>query len=840
MTRGMKPHFWRGEWINDEELEKRVAALGALSIPSEPAATAAVLDACGKTALALLDKRSPLRRRLEETLLMSGAARRTDIAPALSEIAGMLGREALEAKLKRELGSKRPFLLNRVSYQDDLFEAWAPLGLLVHVSPQNSFATGAMSAVEGLLSGNVNFVKTGADDCGFAQILLEALARNDSSGALNNYLIAACIPSKRRDLLSKVFAAADGIAAWGGESAIASIRTMAPASARIVEWGHRISFIYLSKESASRSETLDEVARECCRLEQLSCSSPQCVYVDAAEWGAANRLAENLAGTLARVSKTMPRLAPDDAAAAEISMVAQCQELESCLGKARVLAAQDGAWRVLADARPALTPSPLYRTVWVKPLPRQDIVRVLRPMKAYLQTVGLACGAADVYELNQRLISAGATRVRRLGTMTGSYSGEPHDGLYALQRYCRRVSAQTPVPSRGISAFDELTLYPPPPWPSLPKITAKEKFSSENPQARLFFKSGGSTGKPKLSTFTYDQYDDDMLFGAQGLYAAGLDPEKDRVMNLFFCGGLYGGFISIFSALERLRVAQFPMAAHQDLKMVAQAIVDYKVNALLGMPSYLMNLFEENAALLGRYRGVAKIFYGGEHFTEAQRRRLMERFGVGLIRSAAYGSVDIGPMGFQCGRCADGVHHLQQRLHHLEILKLDEDRPVSGEEVGRLVFSPREPGSGKPPRYAIGDMGHWVLGKPGEPCPCGRLSPRFKLLGRVGDIFRIGTAFFNYQKFAQILSTHAGYAGELQICLREENRREKILLRVSKGAGLSAAQCVKSCLEHYRDLAEVVLNDKTLLFGAEETPGAGFKRSAASGKLLRVIDERKR
>ncbi|MDE1977673.1 MAG: hypothetical protein KGI84_10505, partial [Elusimicrobia bacterium] len=508
--------------------------------------------------------------------------------------------------------------------------------------------TGAMSVVEGLLSGNANFLKTGGNEPPFAQIFLEGLAQNDSAGVLRNYLIAARISSKRRDLLSRIFAAADGIAAWGGEDSIASIRKMAPPGARLVDWGHRISFAYLTEEASSRPEMLDEVARECCRQEQLSCSSPQCVYLDAQGWKAVNRLAERLAGAFARVSNGVPRIPPDDAAAAEVSMVAQCQEMESCLGQARVLAAQDGGWRVLADARSALTPSPLYRTVWVKPLPRQDIVRVLRPMRAYLQTAGLACGAADLYELSRRLVAAGASRVRKIGAMTGGYSGEPHDGLYALQRYCRRVSVQTPFDARGVSAFDEMTLYPPLAWPSPPPVTPKEAFSSENPCAGLFFKSGGGSGKPKLSTFTYDQYDDDMLFGAQGLYAAGLDPKKDRCMNLFFCGGLYGGFISIFSALERLRAAQFPMAAHEDLKMVAQTVVDHKVNALLGMPSYLMRLFESNADLFEAYRGVTKIFSGGEHFTEAQRRCLKERFGVGLIRSGAYGSVDIGPMGFQC------------------------------------------------------------------------------------------------------------------------------------------------------------------------------------------------
>lgn len=834
-----RPHYWRGEWLDDARLEARLDELPSWAARVAPPATEAVLSACEALGRALLEKGGALRARLERALLEAGAARAEELGPAFAELAGLLSRASLEAKLKRELGGKRPFSLRRISGDEDVFEAWQPLGLLVHVSPQNSFATGAMSVVEGLLAGNVNFLKTGGSEPPFAQLFLEALAQADASGTLKESLIAARISSRRSDLLAKVFAVADAIAAWGGEDALEAIRKLAPKHVPVVEWGHRISFIYLTPGAAADPATLEQIARECCEQEQQACSSPQCVYVDAEDWDALNRLADSLAAALSKVSPAIPRQAPDDAAAAEITMVSQCHELEGAAGRARLIAAEDGAWRILVDARGALTPSPLYRSVWLKPLPRRKLVETLRPMRRYLQTVGLACALGDAAELTALLLAAGATRLRRPGEMSRSYAGEPHDGRYALQRYARRVSVQLPAGARGISGLDELAAFPPLAWKAPPPVTPKEAFHADAAGAQLFFKSGGTSGAPKLSTFTYEQYDDDMHLGAEGLYAAGLDPKKDRAMNLFFSGGLYGGFLSIFSALERLRVVQYPMAAHADLELVGRAVVDQRVNVLLGMPSYLMSLFEKNAALFKSYGGVEKIFYGGEHFTAAQLRRLKEDFGVRLIRSGAYGSVDIGPMGFQCEHCEDGVHHLQQRLHSLEILKLDADVPVAGEEAGRLVFSPREPGSSKPLRYAIGDVGRWIADGPAG-CPCGRRSPRFKLLGRTGDVVRIGSMFLNYQKFAHILSSQGGYAGHVQLVLAEDGLREKVVLRLSKGAGLSAAEGKRLCLEHYGDLAEAVVADKVLVFEAEELAADAFARSPASGKLLRVVDSRKR
>ena len=65
-------------------------------------------------------------------------------------------------------------------------------------------------------------------------------------------------------------------------------------------------------------------------------------------------------------------------------------------------------------------------------------------------------------------------------------------------------------------------------------------------------------------------------------------------------------------------------------------------------------------------------------------------------------------------------------------------------------------------------------------------------------------------------------------------------MRISQGAGLSEQKCRELCLEHYPELAEVVLKDKTLLLQVEEITPEDFERSPASGKLISVLDKRKR
>lgn len=833
-----KNHYWQGKWLSDKELDTEVAKLPSLIAKTlaAPLRTETLISAADRLAKKLktdTSLKAQLRRQVPELSP-------SEFESSIEEVALLLTRDNLEKKLTRELGSKDPFLMNRRLYDENIFESWAPLGFITHISPQNSFATGAMSLLEGLLGGNINLLKTGGNESLFSQHFLAALADCDPHGELCNYMIAARISSKNLELLSQIFRCSDGIAAWGGEETTNSIKQMAPPHARLIEWGHRISFAYITRDFFRDPGTLEQIAREVCTLEQQACSSPQCLYLDTADWKELTEFAQEFSKILERISKATPQIPLESTDAAEITQVVHCHKMEACLSEAHVIESTRGEWRLLVDSRPALSASPLYRTLWIKPLPRKEILATLRPMRSYLQTVGLACHLRDLPEISRSIFSAGATRIRKLGAMLGGYPGEPHDGVYSLQRYCRRVSTQAGVEAKGISHFNEIANLPAPSWKRSQKVTEKENFVSQDAGTDLFFKSGGSSGEPKLSSFTYEQYDEQMWMGAQGLYAAGLDPLEDRAINLFFCGGLYGGFISIFSALERLRVKQFPMAAHPDLEAVGQTIVKNKINVLLGMPSYIMELFKTNSALLKKYNGVKKIFYGGEHFTESQKSHLSDHYGVELIQSGAYGSVDIGPMGYQCIHCGEGVHHLQQQLHSLEILKLEEDRPVQGEELGRLVFSPRLPGSNKPIRYAIGDVGHWVVEKNGY-CPCGRAAPRFRLLGRTGDIFRIGTMFLNFQKFQKILSDQ-NYAGDAQIELSEFKLKEKVILRLSQASLLelksSGAAIRKLCLENYEDLAEAVVKDKMLLFEVQSADAREFKKSPASGKLLRVIDLR--
>ncbi|MFD0279564.1 acyl-CoA reductase [Kitasatospora sp. NPDC127111] len=831
------PHFWQGSFIDDDEAARRLAELPVLAARTlaEPLPTELVLSACQHLADALGTSDGPVRARLLAELT-GGGVDPAEAAATLTEIAGAITRPALERKLRRELGGPRPERLTRPDARETTFEAWAPVGLLVHIAPGNAAAVAPLSVIEGLLTGNLNVLKTSSADTPLAQHLLAELAAADPTGALARRIVALRFPSARTEWLRLLCEPADAVAVWGGEDAVRSVSELVPAGCRLVEWGHRVSFAYLTRDAWSDRPTLDALAADVCRFEQQACSSPQVVYLDTEDRDELFAFAERFATHLAEASAGLPRPGLDPAEHAEITTTELIARLEEHLGLTRVLAAEDGSWRVLADTRPALAASPLHRSVWVKPLPRASVMTVLRPMRRYLQTAAIGGSRADVARLSRAVLAAGVLRVTPVGGMLDSYHGEPHDGVYALQRYSRRVSVRADAAFATTACLDDLAapavLPAAPSGPLLDKAGVQEQLRTLAPDhAHLHFRSGGSTGAPALSVFTNADYDTQMRAAADGLLAAGFDPARDRAANLFYCGGMYGSFISFFSILERLNATQLPIAAGPDHAATAEALVTHGADTVFGMPSYLWQLFHDQGAALRAYGGIRKVFYGGEHFTAEQRRVLTEEFGVEVIRSAAYGSTDLGPLGYQCTHAEGSVHHVLTDLHTLEILAPEADRPVSAGQPGRLVFTSRTRAGQRLERYQIGDLGRAVEGV----CPCGSHTPRIELLGRYGDVVRVGTYFLNVRRFIAVAEEELGYRGELQLVLDAGEGRERAVVRLDERYARDAAAARAAFLAAIPELGSAVAEG--LLDCTVETVGsAAFERTPTSGKLRTVVD----
>ncbi|MDO9181596.1 MAG: acyl-CoA reductase [Bacteriovorax sp.] len=838
-------NLWQGTFVDDIEFKKLFESKkdDAEFWSQKPLPTARLFDLIEKITLNLKE-RGAFYQSLVNDLLERADIGTEEIESSMMALQDFLSIDNLRVKLTRELGSEFPFELKRINFRENHFESWFPLGVLIHITPNNSPLLGVLGVIEGLLSGNVNILKLARKDSSFAAIFYQELCAIDKSGTLKNYVYIAKISSRDQIFLGNLLSIADVISAWGSEESIKSIKAMAPSRARIVEWGHKISFAYVSKLKSFDQYMFSKLAFEICNNDQMACSSPQCVFIEDASFTDLKKFSESLALVLNQISPTMPRILPNIQEMAELTVASEQVRLNSIFGKSEIIISLKNEWRIFIEDSSNLSASPLFRTIWIKPMPKNKIISKLRPLKAYLQTVGISVDKNEVEEITREFFQAGVQRVRAIGEMTDSYLGEPHDGVYALERYCQKISfadsESLNLMANKIS-FEEESIQSLTPLKSV-EIMEKIDFQSQQVEQKysdLYFHSGGSSGEPKLSIFTYADYNRQMEVAAEGLYAAGLDPKNDRCMNLFYAGNLYGGFVSFFTILEKLNAVHFPMGASVDFHEVGKTIVKNNVDTLLGMPSYLIQLFSQNNELFKNYRGIKKIFYGGEHFSQAQKTFLTNEYGIKIIRSASYGSVDAGPLGFQCEFSLGGIHHLNERLHELEVVELDNDQVVKKGEVGRFLFTSKVRHGQKIERYAIGDVGRIVEGR----CDCGRGGVRFELLGRCGDVFRIGATFLSYQKIQKILIDKIEFEGAFQLVLESGigPKKEIVKLKIENlfKKTMTAEMLQGLLIEEYHDLNYAVIKELVLDFEVVVLARDKLEFSASTGKLRNVLDNRK-
>lgn len=358
------------------------------------------------------------------------------IEEKISEAASLLKRDSLRFKLETELG--RDFLIEKeicpVRADRSIIKRVMPLGVLFHIAAGNVDGLPAYSVAEGLLTGNINILKLPQADDGLSiRILCELIAL---APALTDYIYVFDTPSSDIGAMKRMAEMSDGVVVWGGDAAVSAVRSMAPVGARLIEWGHKLSFAYLSGEPSE--EELRQLARHIMETKQLLCSSCQTVYIDTDSMEDIYAFCRRFLPVLEEAAREYP--VKSTGAQAEISLRLYHQKLESLVSgqkeeAQRVYRGKGCSLLACTDSELAL--SMMFGNCLVKRLAREEIIPVLRRKKGYLQTAGLLCGEEDRRELTMLLLKAGADRVTGAGDMSGVTCADTHDGEYPLRRYVR-------------------------------------------------------------------------------------------------------------------------------------------------------------------------------------------------------------------------------------------------------------------------------------------------------------------------------------------------------------------------------------------------------------------
>ncbi|MBD5080832.1 MAG: acyl-CoA reductase [Ruminococcaceae bacterium] len=336
----------------------------------------------------------------------------------------MLSKEALETKLKTELGE--------VSQGNTKI---MPLGVIFHIAAGNMEGLPAYCMAEGLLTGNINILKLPQADNDLSVEIIERLIAIEPN--LADYIYVFDTPSSDIRGMEKMAALSDGISVWGGDEAVLAVRRLAPPTAKLIEWGHKLGFAYISGEY--KESDLSDIALHIAVTKQLLCSSCQVIYLDTEDMEELYTFGKRFLPILEQAVNV--HSSNSIGTRANITLRSYTDMLWSFISDKNspdMLKGKGCSVKICGDN--GLELSPMLGNVLVKRLPRKNIVPVLRKSKGYLQTAGLICSEKDKIELCRIFAQCGITKITTPKEMSETHLGEGHDGEYALRRYTRIVN----------------------------------------------------------------------------------------------------------------------------------------------------------------------------------------------------------------------------------------------------------------------------------------------------------------------------------------------------------------------------------------------------------------
>jgi phenylacetate-CoA ligase len=291
----------------------------------------------------------------------------------------------------------------------------------------------------------------------------------------------------------------------------------------------------------------------------------------------------------------------------------------------------------------------------------------------------------------------------------------------------------------------------------------------------IVFKSGGTTGNPKFSVFTTEEWRSFTELFGQGLAANGLQ-KGERVANIFYAGELYASFLFItFSIYQSPAGAlQFPIAGATSIEEIVHFIRDYNIDVLAGVPTSILGIGEYLASHEGPLLAVRKILFGGESMYPDQRAFLQRVIPGVRIASIGYASVDAGLLGFADEGCGHEEHRVFGEASILEIVDEDTGEVIRGTgRPGRVLITSLTRLLMPIIRYPAGDRAMWIE-------PEASVNRKFVLLGRSDEAARVGPMTLYVKDIREILGLFWEKLGivNFQMCIEHREKKDFLVLRI--------------------------------------------------------------
>lgn len=349
------------------------------------------------------------------------------------------------------------------------------------------------------------------------------------------------------------------------------------------------------------------------------------------------------------------------------------------------------------------------------------------------------------------------------------------------------------------------------------------------------FKSGGTTGDPKYSIYSAEEWQT-MCECSGAVLARGGLANGTKIANLFYAGGLYASFLYTYSMLyfAPAKTIMYNLSGNISIEEMVDTILKHQIDCIAGLPSILTKIvsyIEENH-LTGF--AVDTIYFAGETLYQDQRDRIRKGFGREIeFRSIFYASNDGGPIGYFTRDCGFNEHRVLSDLTLLELIDPDTGEVITEMHKPGIVYITSLFKTLIPLiRYPAGDMGEYTE-------PEGVPDRKFKILGRSDVAARAGYVTLYPQDVGNVLKLCGIDYYSYQIIV-EHNIRDRFVFKIAVSGGAEPdTRRFLQTLYKERAVLKDALDDDVM-----DTPEvvwckpSDLEYNPRTGKLKVIIDKR--
>ena len=348
-------------------------------------------------------------------------------------------------------------------------------------------------------------------------------------------------------------------------------------------------------------------------------------------------------------------------------------------------------------------------------------------------------------------------------------------------------------------------------------------FAVPKNQIKRIHASSGTTGKATVVGYTQNDLNmwSDMM--ARSLRASGV--RAGEMVHNAYGYGLFTGGLGAHMGIEQLGATVVPVSGGMTPRQVT-LIEDFKPDAIMVTPSYMLNILEEyhRQGIDPRKCSLQVGIFGAEPWTNAMRLEVEKAFDMHCVD--IYGLSEVmGPgVANECVETKDGLHIWEDHFFP-EIINPETGEPVEDGEMGELIFTTLTKEGLPMIRYRTRDLTRLM---PGTARSMRRME---KITGRSDDMIILrGVNVFPTQIEEQMLMV-SELAPYFQIELFKDGVMDAMRVKVETlPDATNAVEVVASTLA--KRIKDVVGVTALIEVGS---PGTVAR---SEGKAVRVVDNR--